>query len=58
MKALDFANLKIAGVALVFDDILLRAVRQRNHAAIRVLYMQVTPERNHRDHVKAAKMVN
>ena len=36
MKALDLADLKIARIALVFDDILLRAIGQRDHAAIRV----------------------
>ena len=58
MKALDFANLKVAGIALVFDDILLRAVRQCNHAAIRVLYMQVAPERDHGDHIIVLQVIN
>ena len=37
MQALDLADLKIARVALILDDILLRAVRQRDHAMVRVL---------------------
>lgn len=58
MQALDLTDLKVARIALILDDVLLRAVRQRNHAAIRVLYMQVTPERNHGDHIKVAQMIN
>ena len=58
MQALDLADLKIAGIALVFYDILLRAVRQRNHAAVRILNMQVASERNHRNHVKIAQVIN
>ena len=58
MQALDLADLKVAGIALVFDDILLRAVRQCNHAAIRVLYMQVAPERDHGDHIIVLQVIN
>ena len=58
MQALHLANLKIARVALILDDILLRAVRQRDHAMVRVLDMQITTERNHRDHVKITQVIN
>ena len=58
MQALDLANLKIAGIALILDDILLRAVRQRDHAMVRVLDVQIATERNHRDHVEIAQMIN
>lgn len=58
MQALDLANLKIARIALILDDILLRVVRQRDHAMVRVLDMQITTERNHRDHVKITQVIN
>ena len=58
MQALDLADLKVARIALVFDDVFLRAIRQRNHAAIRILDMQIATERNHRDHVEIAQMIN
>ena len=58
MQALHLANLKIARVAFILDDILLRAIRQRNHAAVRILDMQIATERNHRDHVEIAQMIN
>ena len=58
MQALDLADLKVARIALVFDDVFLRTVRQCNHAAIRVHDVQVPTERNHRDHVKIAQMIN
>ena len=58
MQALHLANLKIARVALILDDILLRAVRQRDHAMVRVLDVQIATERNHRDHVKITQVIN
>ena len=58
MQALDLANLKIARIALILDDILLQAVRQRDHAMVRVLDVQIATERNHRDHVEIAQMIN
>ena len=58
MQALDLADLKIARIALVFDDVFLRAVRQRDHAAVRVLDVQIATERNHRDHVKITQVIN
>ena len=58
MQALDLADLKVAGIALVFDNVFLRAIRQRNHAVVRVLDMQVATERNHRDHVKITQVIN
>ena len=58
MQALHLADLKIARIALILDDILLRAVRQRDHAMVRVLDVQITTERNHRDHVKNTQMIN
>ena len=58
MQALDLANLKIARVALILDDILLRAVRQRDHAMVRVLDVQIATERNHRDHIKITQVIN
>ena len=58
MQALDLTNLKIARVALILDDILLRAVRQRDHAMVRVLDVQIATERNHRNHVKITQVIN
>ena len=58
MQALHLADLKIARIALILDDILLRAVRQRDHAMVRVLDMQITTERNHRNHVKITQAIN
>ena len=58
MQALHLANLKIARIALVFDDVFLRAVRQRDHAVIRIHDMQIATERNHRDHVKITQVIN
>ena len=58
MQALDLADLKVARIALVFDDVFLRTVRQCDHAAIRVLDMQIATERNHRDHVKITQVIN
>ena len=58
MQALHLANLKVAGIALILDDILLRAVRQRDHAVVRVLDVQIATERNHRDHVKITQVIN
>ena len=58
MQALDLADLKVAGIALVFDDVFLRAIRQRNHAVVRVLDMQVATERDHGDHIIVLQMIN
>ena len=58
MQALHLANLKIARVALILDNILLRAVRQRDHAMVRVLDVQIATERNHRNHVKITQVIN
>ena len=57
MKALNLTDLEVARVALVLDDILLRTVRQRNHAAIRVHDVQVATERDHGNHVKVAQVI-
>ena len=58
MQALDLADLKVARIALILDDILLRAVRQRDHAMVRILDVQIATERNHRDHVKITQVIN
>ena len=58
MKALDFANLKVAGIALVFDDVFPRAIRQRNHTVVRVLNMQVATKRDHGDHIIVLQVIN
>ena len=58
MQALHLADLKIARIALVFDDVFLRAVRQRDHAAVRILDVQIATKRNHRDHVKITQVIN
>ena len=58
MQALDLTDLKVARIALVFDDVFLRAVRQRDHAMVRVLDVQIATERNHRNHVEIAQMIN
>lgn len=58
MQALDLADLKVARIAPVFDDVLLRAIRQRNHAMVRVLDMQVATERNHGDHIIVLQVIN
>ena len=58
MQALDLANLKVARIALVFDDVFLRAVRQRDHAMVRVLDVQIATERDDGDHVKITQVIN
>ena len=58
VKTLDFTDLEIAGIALVFDDVFLRAIRQRNHAAVRILDMQIATKRDDGDHVEIAQMIN
>ena len=58
MQALDLTDLKVARIALILDDILLRTVRQCDHAAIRVHDVQVPTERDHGNHVEIAQMIN
>ena len=58
MQALDLADLKVAGIALVFDDVFLRAIRQRNHAVVRILDMQIATKRDHGDHIIVLQMIN
>ena len=58
VQALHLADLKIARIALILDDILLRAVRQRNHAMVRILDVQIATERDHGDHIIVLQVIN